>query len=140
MKHILLFITLLTGSFSLVHAQENEPDPGKRAQKIQSLYIAYITQQLNLTTAEAEKFWPLHNQYDGEIKGVDLNMPELDRQQSILNIKKRYQDRFVKILGNSSRADNFFRLDNEFRKKLVDAMRNRRQQNTNGQRPLKRNN
>jgi len=140
MKHILLFITLLTGSISFAHAQENEPDPGKRAQKMQALYVAYITQQLNLTTAEAEKFWPLHNQFDGELKTISLDLPELERQQKILDIKKRYQDRFVKILGSSSRADNFFRLDTEFRKKLVDVMRQRRQQNNMNQRPLRRNN
>ena len=64
MKRILLFITLLTGSFSFAYAQADEQDAGKRAEKIQALYIAYITQQLNLTEAEAQKFWPLHKQYD----------------------------------------------------------------------------
>lgn len=140
MKRILLFITLLTCGISFAHAQDNEPDPGKRAQKIQALYVAYITQQLNLTTAEAEKFWPLHNQFDGELKAVGIDLPELQRQQQILDIKKRYQDRFVKILGSNSRADNFFRLNTEFNKKLVDAVRQRRQQNNMNQRPLRRNN
>ena len=139
MKHILLFITLLTGSFSFAYAQGDEPDAGKRAEKIQALYVAYMTQQLNLNEEEAQKFWPLHKQFDSELKTVDLNTPELDRQQTILNIKKKYQDRFVKILG-SGRTDAFFRKDMEFRKKLVDTMRNRRQQNNMNQRPLRRNN
>lgn len=139
MKHILLFITLLTGSFSFAYAQGDEPDAGKRAEKIQALYVAYMTQQLNLNEEEAQKFWPLHKQFDIELKTVDLNTPELDRQQTVLNIKKKYQDRFVKILG-SGRTDAFFRKDMEFRKKLVDTMRNRRQQNNMNQRPLRRNN
>ena len=139
MKHILLFITLLTGSFSFAYAQGDEPDPGKRAEKIQALYVAYMTQQLNLNEEEAQKFWPLHKQFDNELKSVDINMPELPRQQKILDIKKLYQDRFVKILG-SGRTDAFFRKDTEFRKKLVDTMRNRRQQNNMNQRPLRRNN
>lgn len=139
MKHILLFITLLTGSFSFAYAQGDEPDAGKRTEKIQALYVAYMTQQLNLNEEEAQKFWPLHKQFDIELKTVDLNTPELDRQQTVLNIKKKYQDRFVKILG-SGRTDAFFRKDMEFRKKLVDTMRNRRQQNNMNQRPLRRNN
>ena len=139
MKHILLFITLLTGSFSLAYAQADEPDAGKQKQRIEALYVAYMTQQLNLNEEEAQRFWPLHKQFDGELKSVDLNMAELPRQQAILDIKKKYQDRFTKILGNG-RTDAFFRKDMEFRKKLVDTMRNRRQQNNMNQRPLRRNN
>jgi len=139
MKHILLFISLLTGSFSLAYAQEDEPNPEKRQQKIEALYVAYITQELNLNTTEAEKFWPLHKQFDSELKAVDIDMPELQRQQTILDIKKRYQDRFTKILG-SSRTDDFFRKDTEFRKKLVERLRKIRQQNNGNQRPLRRNN
>ncbi|MEO6489331.1 MAG: hypothetical protein ABIO04_05255 [Ferruginibacter sp.] len=140
MKHILLFITLLIGSFSFAYAQEDEADPVKREQKIQALYVAYITQQLNLTPAEAEKFWPLHKQFDSELKSsVDINKPELDKQQAVLDIKKKYQDKFSKILGNN-RTDDFFRKDMEFRKKLVDRLRKLRQQNNSNQRPPRRNN
>ena len=139
MKHILLFITLLTGSFSFAYAQEEEPSPEKKQQKIQALYVAYITQELNLNATEAEKFWPLHKQFDAEVKAVDHDLPELPRQQRILDIKKSYQDRFSKILGNN-RTDNFFRKDTEFRKKLVDRLRNMRQQNNRNLRPMRRNN
>ena len=40
----------------------------KSAKKLQALKIAFITQKLQLTSAEAEKFWPVYNQYDNEIK------------------------------------------------------------------------
>jgi len=140
MKRFILLITLLISGFSFAYAQEEEPDPSKREQKIQALYIAYITQQLNLNETEAQKFWPVHQQFDAEIKGVNQDLPELTRQQKILDIKKNYQDRFSRILGSSSRADNFFRLDTEFRRKLVERLRNMRQQNNRNQRPLKRNN
>ena len=140
MKHILLFITILTGSFSFAYAQEEEPSPEKKQQKIQALYVAYITQELNLNATEAEKFWPLHKQFDSELKAVDLNLPELQREQRVLDIKKNYQERFSKVLGGGGRVDNFFRLDKEFRRKLVDRLRNMRQQNNRNQRPMRRNN
>jgi hypothetical protein len=40
----------------------------KGREKIKQLYIAYITQEINLSEDEAEKFWPIHNQYDIELK------------------------------------------------------------------------
>ncbi len=138
MKHLILSLLFLAGSFSVAFAQEDDPDPAKREQKIQALYIAYITQQLNLNEEEAQKFWPLHKQFDGELRSVDMNMPELDRQQQVLNIKKKYQDRFTRILGNN-RTDAFYRKDMEFRKKLVENIRQRRQQNNMNQRPPRRN-
>ena len=139
MKHILLSIFFLAGSLSFAYAQDDEADPSKREQKIQALYVAYITQQLNLNEEEAQKFWPLHKQFDSELRSVDLKIPELDRQQVVLNIKKKYQDRFTRILGNN-RTDAFYRKDMEFRKKLVDTIRQRRQQNNMNQRPPRRNN
>jgi len=36
---------------------------GKR-DKIKSLKVAYLTTELSLTPAEAEKFWPIYNAYD----------------------------------------------------------------------------
>lgn len=32
--------------------------------KIQSLKVAYFTKELNLTTKEAEKFWPIYNKHN----------------------------------------------------------------------------
>lgn len=133
MKHLLLILFIFISSFGSLHAQEQrEGDPAKREQKIKALYVAYISQDLKLTEEEAQKFWPVHTQFDTEIRTVKFDMAELERQQAILNIKKKYQDRFVKILGND-RANAFYRSDAEFRKKLVERLRNMRQQNNNKQ-------
>lgn len=135
MKRILLYFLFFTGIFSVAHAQEQAPrDGSNKEQKIRALYAAYITQQLNLTEAEAQKFWPVHAQYDADLKAVSLDIPELERQQAQLNIKKKYQDRFSSILG-SNRSNDFYRIDGEFRKKLVDELRKRRQQKNLNQQP-----
>ena len=131
MKIFLLYISIFITSISLSHSQ---PGPGqaKREERIQALYIAYITQQLNLTEDEAQKFWPVHAQYDNEIKAVRTDLSELDRQQVTLNIKKKYQDRFVKIIG-PDRANDFFKTDAEFRKKMIERLRKMRQANNQKQ-------
>ena len=125
MKHILLYISIFICFINMALAQ---PDPAKREEKIQALYIAYVTQQLKLTEDEAQKFWPVHAQYDNEIKAVRSDLTELDHQQAALNVKKKYQDKFIKILG-ADRANEFFKTDAEFRKKMIERLRKLRQGN-----------
>ena len=130
MKKFLFILTVFLGSFSLAKAQDDQ-QPGK-PKDIQALYVAYVTQQLELTPEEAQKFWPVHAQFEADMKTVKPDLPELDKQQAMLNIKKRYQDNFNRILG-PNRCEHFFRLQGEFREKLI-KIRNQRQQN----RPLRR--
>lgn len=107
-----------------------------RQQKVEALYVAYMTRELNLTEDDAQKFWPVHALYDNEVRAVKLDAPELERQQAVLNIKKKYQDRFTRILG-ATRTNEFFIKDGEFRKKLVDRLKKMRQQNQGGGRQLR---
>ena len=37
---------------------------GPKKEKVKALKVAYLTNNLSLTTAEAEKFWPIYNAYD----------------------------------------------------------------------------
>jgi hypothetical protein len=140
MKKYLLILTMLLGSLTMAFAQENKPgDDAARQEKIQALYVAYVTQQLNLTPDEAQKFWPLHTQFAGELKSIKPDLPELAKEEARLNIKKKYQDNFVRILG-SNRCDRFFRMNEEFKRKLRERVQNHRNNNPNrpDQRPKMR--
>ncbi|HQW82974.1 MAG TPA: hypothetical protein PK987_00860 [Ferruginibacter sp.] len=136
MKKFLLILSLFTGSFFSAMAQDNNNNTeNTRQEKIQALYVAYVTQQLQLTPDEAQKFWPVHTQFTTELKAIKKDLPELDKQQARLDIKKRYLGSFNKILG-PNRSERFFRMESEFRKKLLDKVNNNPRQN---QRPrLKR--
>ena len=99
MKYILI-LTLLLGSFSVVFAQDNPTgDDITRQERVKALYVAYVTQQLALTPEEAQKFWPVHTQFETELKGVKKDLSELDRQQARLDIKKRYHGNFFALVG-----------------------------------------
>ena len=138
MKYFIIFFLLLSGFAT----QAQPPNANNREQKIEALYIAYMTRELSLTEDEAQKFWPVHAQFDGEIRALKMESAELERQQAILNIKKKYQDRFTKILG-ATRTNDFFVKDGEFRKKLIERLKKMRQQNQNApgqQRSLRQNN
>ncbi len=55
MKKLTLILLIFT---SVAFAQDGKHE------KIKALKTAYITEKLALTTAEAEKFWPVYNLYD----------------------------------------------------------------------------
>ncbi len=133
MKKFILYISFGLAIFSAsaqndVGGMDQNP---KKEEKIKALYVAYISQQLSLTTDEAQKFWPVHAQYEADLQNINAgNSGELDRQQAVLNVKKKYQGNFTRILGNE-RSNNFYRQDAEFRKKLVERLKQMRQQRKN---------
>ena len=133
MKKFILCISFVFAAFSAtaqVSPEDGQVNP-KKEEKIKALYTAYISQQLSLTPAEAEKFWPTHAQYQADLMAVNKNeVNELERQQGILNVKKKYQGSFNKILG-VERSNSFYKQDDEFRKKLIDRLKQMRQQRGN---------
>lgn len=54
-KFLLALILMISFSF---YAQ------GPKKEKVKALKVAYLTNNLSLTTTEAEKFWPIYNAYD----------------------------------------------------------------------------
>lgn len=134
MKKYLLILIVMISSVTVVFAQDQGGDQ-TRQEKIQALYVAYVTQQLQFTPEEAQKFWPVHTQFTTELKAIKKDLPELDKQQARLDIKKRYQENFNKIIG-TNRCERFFRMEGEFRKKLMDKVNNNPRQNQ--QRPKRR--
>ncbi len=126
MKHLLLYFSFFISSLSIGFAQQ----PGQADQKdnkIKALYVAYITQQLQLTEGEAQKFWPVHASYENEIRATNNQADVLERQQSELNIKKKYQDKFVAIIG-SGRTNTFYIKDAEFRKRMLERLKKLKQE------------
>ncbi len=121
----LFFVASVTGVF----AQKNQnglgdKQPGK--EKIKSLYIAFITQELNLTETEAEKFWPIHHQYSEDLLASHkADQTVLEKEEANLNTKKKYNDKFIKVLG-AEKTNLFFKKDNEFRKKMVEKLKKQR--------------
>ena len=62
MKPISIFMFLISISLNTFGQDSNE--------KINSLKTAYITEKLELSKAEAEKFWPIYNAF--EVKRTEL--------------------------------------------------------------------
>jgi hypothetical protein len=114
MKKILILF-LFSFTTSLLVAQEDDivTDPAAR-EKIKAARAAYITERLELTTDEAEKFWPIYREYTekridlfqqyrrakkNESDDTKLLEMGLDIKQKELDLEKEYSQQFVKIIS-----------------------------------------
>jgi hypothetical protein len=125
MKQLLLFMALSLPI--LVNAQDNTV----RDNRLQSLEIAYITSELNLSPEEAQKFWPVYNKYSVEMKGAirkKENDPDiLDKQQQVLDIRKKYRNEFLKVLS-PDRVNQLFTSEMKFREMVRKELQDRQAQ------------
>ncbi len=125
MKKILLLFGFITFATLLTEAQVTGNE--RVGEKIKSLEIGYLTKQLQLTPDEAEKFWPVFNQYRKETREIMLDNSLTDRleiDQKLLDIRKKYRKNFAVIIGNV-RAQEVYDSEDRF-KALVRKEMNRR--------------
>ena len=125
MKNFLLIMFLMISV--PVFAQENEMqeqdemiENSKMAQSIDALKMAYITKELNLSPDEAQKFWPIYNNYSTEIKKArkEFRQDDLAFEERKVGIMKRYHEDFRRILNSDIRSKQCFRVEPEFHKVL----------------------
>lgn len=125
MKKILLILILSLPM--LASAQDNS----QRENKLESLEIAFLTRELNLSPEEAQKFWPVYNKYSAEMKGTlrdKQNDPDvLDRQQKLLDIRKKYRSEFLKVLP-PDRVNQVFTSEMKFREMVRKELQERQAQ------------
>lgn len=123
-------------------------DP-KAKQKIQAARIAYITDQLALTPEEAEKFWPVYNEFAGKRQELqrqyreakrnpdpsktpeqnDKDLIELDLKlkQSELDLEKTYSGQLLKTIS-AQKLRTLQDVEKRFRQMILDQIQRRQQQ------------
>ncbi len=129
MKKFILVLSFLLFTFAVLHAQD---DNNPRGEKIEALKIAFITQKLNLSSDEAQKFWPVYNQYQQEIRNIN-GSEVIENEEQLLNIRKKYKPSFEKILG-PQKLNNLFNAERDFRTVLIRRLKNRNPQRLNNTR------
>lgn len=122
---IILIVFFTTSSFANDYYQE---PPGRR---LAALKIAFITRQLKLTTEEAEKFWPVYNNYTGELRKARMEQKKeediLLQEEEMLNVRKKYRPEFKKILGTDARANQSLTMERDFNNLLRKELQKRRE-------------
>lgn len=127
-KYLLYLLIMVLGIHGF--AQENgRPNLAM----IESLKVAYITKELNLTPEEAQKFWPVHNNYFDELKKVRReNMDnELVFEEKALSVRKKYSTEFRKILGSDDRVNKVYTAERGFNSMMRKELLKRRMNKPN---------
>lgn len=134
MKQIFTLVIALVAFSGVSFAQEEGPGQGpgpdpKKEEKIKALEVVFISRKLELTTEEAQKFWPVYNEYKKDMRQVMMSQRNnpgkdvVDIEQSMLDIRKKYRDRFTTIIGQP-RMNKFFHAEHEFREVLLNQLKN----------------
>lgn len=131
MKQSLMLLLLLTPFFSMAQPPRKGMHPDR--ERIESLEVGYLTKHLNLSPEDAQKFWPVFNKYRSDVKALNSNTAisdPLDKQQKMLDIRKKYRTEFSKTLGQE-RGMKVYESEEDFRRMLKNAaqMRNRMMEN-----------
>ena len=84
---------------------------------LEAMKIAFITKRLDLSPEEAERFWPVYNKYAAEVRQAYLvyrdHQNELELDESLLNIRKKYSTEFSRALP-PEKVNLFFRAERDF--------------------------
>jgi len=142
MKNLLQAFLIVLFTTTAVWAQQR---PGLA--RIHAAKMAYITDRLHLTSDQSYRFIPLYNDYEREIQETrqyyfkkyrnSNNMDQatdaaslqyiddnLDYQQQVIEIKRKYNDRFLKIISPQQLAD-LYKAEREFKQLLLQRLKQR---------------
>jgi hypothetical protein len=130
-----MLLTIFTLTLCLYQAQAQD----SKEEMLESLRVAYITKQLELTPNEAEKFWPVYNKYQGDLRKMmlehrDKKGTELELQEKMLAIRKQYRPEFTRCISEQ-KFDRLLRAERGWGDMLRKELQRRREMND---RPMNR--
>lgn len=139
MKKLILILTLIICANGI--AQPN----GKMQERIKAQKVAFITEKLNLTSDEAQGFWPIYNAFEaklealrkGDLREVKMKMREGNVSESeannllgiIMNAETEMHNSKMKLMNDLKKvisAEKIIRLkaaEDAFNKKLLERLR-----------------
>ena len=82
----------LCGAFTSL-AQDNKPNQKEWHEKMKAERVAYLTNYMDLTSAEAQKFWPIYNQAEAEkMEGFKGTIDAYKALETAINENKSEED------------------------------------------------
>ncbi len=115
MKSKIIFLLFFLSGISVF----SQGFKGKK-EKVKALKIAYITSEINLTTEEAQKFWPIYNTFDDkqfELRHEKLR-PILDKFDPENNEKLTEKEAATLLMQMEAIEESMFQLRKKFIKDL----------------------
>lgn len=129
---------------NLALSQSGKKDRSKNYERLKAKKIAYITDELELSPAESEKFWPVYNQFRDDIESLRTdrqsaiekqnniteaealviinNSIQLDKKE--IEIKEKYNAKFIDIIS-AKRLIKLQSVDRRFKRQMLMGIKDR---------------
>jgi len=157
-KIILIAMVFVTGTMFAQQPVQPQPNlsPKERKAKMEAMKVGFITQKLDLTPAEAEKFWPVYNEFGqkredlrkkmmGDKKNEKMNIDSMDDKEAgalvdnelafheqMIGLQKEYVTKFKTVLPVKKVA-KLYEAEKEFRMKMGQRMMRKQNKMKQGQ-------
>ena len=136
---LLSLVALLLAAASAAHAQGGGARKGQRLAQLENAKIAFITNRVALTQDQAQRFWPVYNEFSDRRRELNRNGRLLRREitegmtdqqirdnftqsfamrQQELNLEKEYFDKFQKVISLRQVAQ-LFQAERDFTKEVI---------------------
>lgn len=146
LKKTILSLSLICLFSGAILAQgPYRPSPGERKEKIEAMRVSFLTTRMNLTSDEAQKFWPVYNEYRAEMEKLDkpvkdspkpvdemtdaelrqLISKELSVEEARLNLRKKYADKFLQVIS-PLKLVRMQQAERDFKKELMERLQQNR--------------
>lgn len=143
----LLFSCALLFSSAAATAQDSRSQ--ERRENVEAAKTAYLTDKMELTSEQSQKFWPLYNEYEtkrrnlikGYRSGYRQDVDALSEQEAKLRIdnmfvtkekelelEKEYADKYLRIISYKQLI-KLYRGEREFTKMLLKRLDDKRASN-----------
>jgi hypothetical protein len=104
------------------------PMTKQQREKLELFKIQFVTKKLDLTPAEAEKFWPLYNEQKDASQSLmqTAKEDEIAFQEAMLTIRKKFKKDLMPILKTEERVNLALKVDRELLNKMRNEMMRRK--------------
>ncbi len=140
--HRFISALIFLAIFSASMAQEVD----ERNQKIQAMKVAFITEKINLTTKEAQQFWPVYNEWQDKRSKINAQLRTtrefyvqnaaslsdkqieetlnklINLQQQDVNLLAEYNKKYMQILPVKKVMDLYI-AENQFKAWIISKLR-----------------
>ena len=137
-KGVLGMIMCLTMNTVLIAQDRRE-----HYERIETIKVAFITKKVDLTPEEAQKFWPVYNNYQKELMELmkkrredrqktdiapnDKINADLTYESKMLDLKKKYKKIYLKAIP-AEKVLLLYQAEREFREHLIKQLNHRRKE------------
>ena len=167
MKKTLVFGLLLSTAAGMAQPKMGDrAELEKKKEQIEAIKVAYISEELELTVAESQAFWPVYNELQSKEqelrekqranfmslkKDEEISEKELetmiykmsDIHIAIEELRKSYLDDFIDLLG-AKKTLQLLKAEKEFGRRMIERMKGKdrprdreKRPGTEGRRPMR---